>query len=182
MQTESFHDRHLTSAEEPLELSWEVFGELCRALALRVARACDPEVVIGIARAGVIPGAVIASMMRRDFHSIEISRREQGQVVRRRPSILSAAPRQARGRRVLVVDEITTSGDTMRLALAALREIEPAEIRTATCFVRPGGYQPDFHALATAAPLVYPWDRKIFASGDLIVNPRYDPSHPRLDG
>ena len=38
-------------------------------------------------------------------------------MVRQRPSILSAAPRQARGRRVLIVDEITTSGETLRWTL-----------------------------------------------------------------
>lgn len=156
-----------------LPLSWEMFGELCRALALKVAGAYDPEVIVGVARAGVIPGAVVACMMRKDFFSLKITRREGGQVVRQRPSVLSAAPRQARGKRVLVVDEITTSGDTLRLALAAVRDVNPAEVRTATCFARPTGYQPDYHALATESTLVYPWDLKVFEGGDLVVNPRY---------
>lgn len=168
---------HPTGAVRPdpdrLPLSWEMFGELCRALALKVAGAYDPEVIVGVARAGVIPGAVVACMMRRDFFSLKITRREGGQVVRQRPSVLSAAPRQARGKRVLVVDEITTSGDTLRLALAAVRDVNPAEVRTATCFARPTGYQPDYHALATASTLVYPWDLKVFEDGDLVVNPRY---------
>lgn len=158
---------------EHLALSWEVFGEFCRALALKVAGDYDPEIVVGVARAGVIPGAVIACMMRKDFFSLKISRREDGEVVRQRPSVLSAAPRQARGKRVLVVDEITTSGDTLRLALAAVRDAQPAEVRTATCFARPWGYAPDYHALATASTLVYPWDQKVFEGADLVVNPRY---------
>ena len=54
-----------TRPEQFLDLSWEMFGELCRALALRVARDYEPEVVVGIARAGVIPGAVIASILPR---------------------------------------------------------------------------------------------------------------------
>ena len=170
---ESYGERQEIPGQEVMELSWEMFGELCRALALRVARSYDPEVVIGIARLGVIPGAVVASMMRRDFFSLKITRRESGRVVRSRPSILSAAPKQARGRRVLIVDEVTTSGDTMRLALAAVREVGPMEVRTAASFVRPNGYQPDYHALSTGATLVYPWDRKVFDAGDLVVNPRY---------
>ena len=156
-----------------LALSWEIFGELCRSLALKVAGSYDPDVIVGVARAGVIPGAVVACMMRKDFFSLQITRKEGGEVVRQRPSVLSAAPRQARGKRVLVVDEITTSGDTMRLALAAVRDVQPTEVRTATCFARPGGYQPDYHALATASTLAYPWDQKVFEGGDLVVNPRY---------
>ncbi len=173
MLSASFNQRDVTPSDDFLELSWEMFGELCRALAMKVAQSYDPEIIIGIARAGVIPGAVVASIMRRDFFSLKITRREGGRVVRQRPSILSAAPRQARDKRVLIVDEITTSGDTMRLALAAVREVGPAEIRTATSFARTRGYQPNYYALATDSTLIYPWDRKIFDSGDLVVNPRY---------
>ena len=160
------------NSEETLELSWEMFGELCRALALKVAGDYDPDVIVGVARAGVIPGAVVASILRKDFYSMKISRREGGEV-RARPSILSAAPSQARGKKVLIVDEITTSGETLRLALAAVRDVGPAEVRTATSFVRPQGFQPTYFALATDATVIYPWDLKVFEGGDLVVNPRY---------
>ncbi|NNF13019.1 MAG: hypothetical protein HKN72_07345 [Gemmatimonadetes bacterium] len=158
--------------QEYIEVDWAMFGELCRALALKVAREYDPEVIVGIARAGVIPGAVIASILRLDFYSMKISRRS-GDDVRERPAVLSAAPREAEGRRVLIVDEITTSGDTLRLALAAVRDVHPAEVRTATSFARTTGYQPDFSALTMDANVIFPWDRKIFDGDELIVNPRY---------
>ena len=161
-------------SEQFLDLSWEMFGELCRALALRVAREYDPELVVGVARAGVIPGAVIASVLRLDFYSMKITRREGDAVVRERPEVLSAAPAQARERRVLLVDEITSSGDTLRLGLAACRDVAPAELRTATCFVRPQGYKPDYFALETDQTIVFPWDRKIFQGDTLVVNPRYE--------
>jgi hypoxanthine phosphoribosyltransferase len=156
------------------ELSWELFGELCRVLALRAARDFDPEVVIGIATAGVLPAAVIASVLQVDFYSLKISRREQGAVVHSYPRLLSDAPRQARGRRVLLVDEITTSGDTLRLALAAVRDVGPEEVRTATSFVKPGGYRPDYHALETESLIVFPWDRQILSEdGEFVTHPAY---------
>ena len=162
------------STPEFLDLTWEMFGELCRALALRVARDFDPDLVVGIARAGVFPGAVVASVLRKDFFSLTISRKEGGEVVRDRPAVLSAAPLQCQGKKILLVDEITSSGDTMRLGLAAVRDRGPAEVRTATCFARNAGYQPDFLALKTDATIIFPWDRKIFEDEELVVNPRYD--------
>jgi uncharacterized protein len=158
---------------EHLELDWAMFGELCRALALKVARDYDPEVVIGIARAGAIPAAIVASILRVDFYSMTISRRH-GDEVRERPEVLSAAPRNVAGKRVLIVDEITSSGDTLRLALAAVRDAQPLEVRTATSFARTTGYQPDYAALATDANVIFPWDRKIFDGNELVVNPRYE--------
>jgi len=163
----------LVQPNEFFEVSWEMFGELSRALALRVAREYDPEIVVGIARAGVIPAAVVASILRLDFYSMRISRKEGDEQVRERPAILSAAPPQSAGKRVLVVDEIATSGETLRLALAAVRDARPSEVRSATSFVRPRGYKPDYFALETDSTVIFPWDRKIFQGNELVVNPRY---------
>jgi len=174
----SFTDPTRNSASGPpkeyLDLSWEMFGELCRALALKVARDFEPDLVVGIARAGVIPGAVVASILRKDFYALTISRREGGELVRDRPAVLSAAPLQCRGMKVLLVDEITSSGETLRLGLAAIRDLGPEEVRTATSFTRWRGYKPDFTAMETDATVIFPWDRKIYEGEDLVVNPRYE--------
>ena len=61
-----------------LEVDWPFFGELCRALALRVAREYEPEVVLGVAKAGVIPGVVVASIMQCEFSSMAVTRHEAG--------------------------------------------------------------------------------------------------------
>jgi hypoxanthine phosphoribosyltransferase len=159
-----------------LELSWEFFGELCRVLAVRVASSgYQPEIVVGIAKAGVIPGAVVASILRCDFYSLKISRDLAGARVRARPKILSAAPHEAARKRVLIVDEICTSGETLRIALNALRQVGPAELHTATSLVKHGGYKPDFYALETDATVVFPWDRQILNDqGEIITNPMYE--------
>ena len=167
-------DLPTTQEGSVLELSWELFGELCRALAVRVAREYDPEVIVGIAAAGVIPGAVISAMLQKEFYAIKITRRETDAGVRRRPEVLSAAPPQLVGRRVLLVDEVCDSGDTMRLALAAVRDVGPSDVRTATSLVREGGYQPDYYALSTDGTVVFPWDREVIESGRLVINPEYD--------
>jgi hypoxanthine phosphoribosyltransferase len=158
-----------------LELSWDVFGELCRALALKVAQSgYRPDVVIGIAKAGVIPAAVVASMLRCDFFSMKISRDVGFERVRERPKIFSAAPREAANKRVLIVDEIATSGETLRMALNALRQVAPADMKTAVSFAK-GKYEPDFYALRTEATIVFPWDRQIVdQTGELLDNPHYD--------
>jgi hypoxanthine phosphoribosyltransferase len=80
---------------EVLEIDWTFFGELCRALALRVATAFDPEIVVGIAKAGVIPGAVVASILQRDFASMAVTR--SGADVR--PTLVTAPPPSVQGRR-----------------------------------------------------------------------------------
>jgi hypoxanthine phosphoribosyltransferase len=154
------------------EVDWPLFGELSRALALKVARAYDPEMVIGIATAGVIPGATIAAILQRDFHSILVSRRRGTEVVRQTPAILGAAPPQVRDRRVLLVDETCDTGDTMRLALASIVNAGAADVRTAVGF-RTGPYEPDFAGLETESTIILPWDREILVEGELVLRPEY---------
>jgi hypoxanthine phosphoribosyltransferase len=155
-----------------LEVEWPFFGELSRALALKVARAYDPELVIGVATSGVIPGAVIASILGREFHSMLVSRRYRAETVRDTPAVIGAAPHEVRGRRVLIVDETCDSGDTLRLAVNAVVNAGAGEVRTAVSF-RTGSYEPDFHALATESAIVLPWDREVLVDGELVLNPLY---------
>jgi uncharacterized protein len=159
-------------AKGVLDVEWPFFGELSRGLALKVSRSYDPEVVLGIATAGVVPGAVVAAILNREFHSIVVSRRWRAESIRESPAVLSAAPQDIRGRRVLIVDETCDTGDTIRLAVAAAVNAGASDVKTAVAF-KTGDYKPDFHGLATESAIILPWDREILIDGELVPNPLY---------
>ena len=164
--------RTVDAAKGVLEIEWPFFGELSRGLALKVARSYDPEIVIGIATAGVIPGAVIAAILGREFHSLVVSRKYKASRAREAPEVFGSAPAEVRGHRVLIVDETCDSGDTLHLAVSAVLEAGASEVRTAVAF-RTGEYAPDFHAIATESTIILPWDREILIDGELRPNPLY---------
>ena len=151
-----------------LEVDWPFFGEICRALALRVARDYQPEIVLGVAKAGVIPGVVVASILQCEFTSMTVTRREEDAA----PVLVSGPPSTIRGRRILVVDETCDTGSTMRLALNEVRALKPAEVRSAVSF-KTGEYAPDYHAFETDSFIILPWDREIVQAGELVVRPEY---------
>ncbi len=62
----------------------------------------------------------------------------------------------------------------MRLALAAVRDVGPGDVRTATALIRKGGYQPDYYALEAESTVVFPWDREVLQAGSLVLNPDYE--------
>ena len=157
-----------SAARGVLEVDWPFFGELCRALALRVAKEYQPEIVLGIAKAGVIPGVVVASIMQCDFVSMVVTREEAGA----EPIVVSGPPPSIRGRRVLVVDETCDTGSTMKLAMNEVRGLRPAEAKSAVSF-KTGEFTPDFHAFETDNFIILPWDREIIQGGELIVRPDY---------
>jgi hypoxanthine phosphoribosyltransferase len=151
-----------------MEVDWPFFGELCRGLALKVWRDYEPDLVVGIANAGVIPGAVIAAILRVDFASVALTRRREGEA----PALVSRPTLSPRGHRVLLVDETCDSGDTMRLAASVMREEGAKEVRTAVSF-RTASFHPDYWALQTPDFIILPWDRWIIQDGELIVRPDY---------
>ncbi|MDQ3208614.1 MAG: hypothetical protein M3Q37_08390 [Gemmatimonadota bacterium] len=151
-----------------MEVDWPFFGEICRALALRVAKEYQPEVVLGVAKAGVIPGVVVASIMQCDFASMVVTRNQAGAD----PVLVTGPPASIRGRRVLVVDETCDTGSTMKLALSEVRALQPSQVMSAVSF-KTGDYAPDFHAFETDNFIVLPWDREIIQAGELVVRPDY---------
>jgi hypoxanthine phosphoribosyltransferase len=157
------------SSRAVMEVDWPFFGELCRGLALKVSRDYAPDLVVGIARAGVIPGAVIASILRCDFSSIALTRLHEGEA----PALVSRPSQSPKGRRVLLVDETCDSGDTMRLAASVMREEGATALKTAVS-IRTGDYKPDYVALETKAFIILPWDRWVIAEGELVVRPDYE--------
>jgi uncharacterized protein len=151
-----------------LEVDWPFFGELCRALALRVVRDYQPEVVLGVAKAGVIPGVVVASILQCEFSSMVVTRKDVGGL----PVLVAGPPATIRGRRVLIVDETCDTGSTLKLALSEVRALKPKQVKTAVSF-KTGEYAPDYFAFKTENFIILPWDREIIQNGELIVRPDY---------
>lgn len=151
-----------------MEVDWPFFGELCRGLALKVWHDYEPDLVVGIANAGVIPGAVISAMLRVDFASVALTRRRVGDA----PALVSRPTLSPAGRRVLLVDETCDSGDTMRLAASVMKEEGAKEVRTAASF-RTGNFRPDYWALQSPDFIILPWDRWVIQDGELVVRPDY---------
>src|SRR2546428_6834052 len=93
-----------------LQVDWPFFGELCRALALKIFRDYDPELVIGIAKAGAIPGSVVASILQRDFASMTITREAGGS----RAVAVAGPPAPGAGRRGAVGGAARGTGGTTK--------------------------------------------------------------------
>lgn len=152
-----------------LEVEWPFFGELCRGLALKVWHDYQPNLVVGIARAGVIPGAVVASILRVDFASVTLRRSQEGEA----PSLISRPTQSPKGKNVLLVDSTCESGDTIRLALSVMKEEGARTVKTAVAF-RTGDYKPDFYAMQQTSTIILPWDREVIEEGEIVMRPDYE--------
>jgi hypoxanthine phosphoribosyltransferase len=161
--------KRATQPRAVLEVDWPFFGELCRGLALKVWHEYQPDLVVGIARAGVIPGAVVASILRTDFASVTLKRSQEGEA----PSLISRPTLSPRGKKVLLVDSTCDSGDTMRLALSVMKEEGARTVKTAVAF-KTGEYRTDYAAMQQASVIILPWDRDVIEGGEIVMRPDYE--------
>ena len=139
------------------ELSWSEFDTKVQALAARVQKSFKPDAVVGIAHGGVFVGGALASALARDFFPVRISRRSRDTVLAS-PRLAGAMPAELAGRRVLIVDDIASSGDTLELASQLAKAAGAKQIATAALVSRPGGFRPDFHSEHSKEFFVFPWD------------------------
>ena len=150
--------------------------EICREIALAAKEDFDPNMVVGIAKGGVIPAAIISSMLRVEFFPMRLSRRQQDVVVWDRPRILVPVAEEVRGKRVLIVDEAARSGETLRLAAGEAKKKGARRVKTASLFVQSHSWHPTWYAFENDGTVILPWDFEILEDGKFVIHPEYQES------
>jgi hypothetical protein len=141
------------------ELSWSQFDVHVQALARSVKSSFKPDAVVGVAHGGVFVGGALGSALKTEFFPVRISRRSRDNGGgRAAPKLFGEMPKELKGRNVLIVDDVSSSGDTLELAIALLQQVGAKQLRTAALIARKHGYAPDFAALTTEEFYVFPWD------------------------
>ncbi len=143
-------------------ISWARFHALARQLARRVhASGFRPDTLVAIGRGGYMPARILSDFLNvMDLTSFKI---EHYHATRKGREARVRYPLNAdlTGRRVLLVDDVSDSGDTFRVALAHLADCgRPAEVRTAALHhkvVSP--FLPDYYAQKVVKWrwIIYPW-------------------------
>lgn len=154
-------------------LTWEDLYEICKSISIAVAK-YDPDVILGIARGGLYPGTLISHMLQKDFYPIKLTRRQNDIVVSEHPVWVIKPPELIKNKKVLVVDEVCDSGETLEMAKEEALKIEPDSVKTAVLYSHKKGEKiPDFIGLITDELVLNPWDREVYRNGDFVIHPEY---------
>jgi hypoxanthine phosphoribosyltransferase len=154
-------------------VSWEEFHGICKALA-RAATTWRADLVLAIGRGGYYPGSLIAHMLQLDIFPVRLSRRVNDVVKFSDPQWLVEPPPTVRGRNVLVVDEMCSSGQTLTMVKTRADALGARQTRTAVLYAHTWGRGvPDAIGIVTDALVLNPWDREILRDGCFILHPEY---------
>jgi uncharacterized protein len=154
-------------------VTWEVFHGLCKGLAAAVAP-YRPEIILPVGRGGYYPGTLIAHLLQVEVYPVRLSRRVDDQVVYESPRWLLEPPAVVAGLRALVVDEISSTGETLKMVCQRASALGAASVRSAVLYAHSWGVDgPDYIGLISDALLLNPWDREVYRDGEFIFHPEY---------
>lgn len=120
-----------------------------------------PDVVVGIARGGVVPARFLADLLEADFATLQVEFYVGIGQTKVMPKLKHALTIDVAGKAVLLVDDIADSGKTLQLAITHLEKMGAAQVRTATLYHKPQSIvTPDFFEKQTLCWVVFPWDLK----------------------
>ncbi len=154
-------------------ISWEDFHGICKALTLSVSK-FKPEAILPIGRGGYYPGTLIAHMLQCEIYPVRISRRVNDIVRYDEPRWIVPPPTEIAQRRVLVVDEICDSGETIQMVKERCLAMGASEVKSAVLYSHTkASHVPDYIGIITDELLLNPWDREIFHDGRFQFSPEY---------
>lgn len=126
-----------------------------------VASGFQPQVIVGITRGGYMPARILADFF--GLMSLTTIKIEHYHGLKKAPIAIVSEPlaTDVAGKRVLLVDDVSDSGDSFDVALAHLQEQgRPSALRTAVLHHKTSSsYQPDFYAQRVIKWrwVIYPW-------------------------
>lgn len=156
-------------------ISWERFGELTRGLVEVLARE-KVDVVIGIARGGLIPAAAVATALRCEMFPIRLTRRMHDEIVHSTPVVLLDVAIQVANRKcAVVIDEIADSGQTLLRAVQLVSRRGVPRVLTATLAAHSWANPcPDYTALKTDGLVIFPWNGQAYINGQWQTHPEIE--------
>ena len=159
-----------TTSPDREELTWELFGTASRELSAQVvASGWVPDLIIAVARGGLIPAGAISyaigvramGSMNVEFYT-GIGETLAEPVVL--PPLMDAS--ELPGKKVLVVDDVADSGKTLKMVMELLRHeglqlggaSVPVEARSACIYLKPRSvHRPDYVWRETDKWINFPW-------------------------
>jgi hypoxanthine phosphoribosyltransferase len=157
-----------------LPLTWDDFAQLAARLA-ELLEPFHPEIIVGLARAGLFPATAVACSLRCELYPARLTRRLNDQVITDTPEWKVPISPAVAGKIVAVVDEMCDSGQTLSLADAQALELGARQVITASLVAHSWtDPAPHLTALVTDAFVIFPWDAQARVAGQWLTHPEIE--------
>ncbi len=119
-----------------------------------------PDMIVGVARGGLVVARLLSDLLSvSDLASVKISFYKGIDETNKTPIITQPVSESPRGKKILIVDDVADSGESLLLAKRHITENGAHSIKTATIHLKPWSKTiPDFYISRTDSWILYPWE------------------------
>jgi hypoxanthine phosphoribosyltransferase len=143
-------------------MSWDLFENLSKKVAERIKESgYQPDFMVGLARGGWVLSRVLCDYLGvKDLVSLKVEHWGVTATPDGKAQIKYPFDIDLSGRRVLVVDDITDTGESMMIAAEYVQSKNPAQIKTAALrHIEGSKFKPDFYGdIIKWRWVVFPWN------------------------
>ena len=119
---------------ECLVMDWDMFYGLSKKVAEKINKSgYKPDVIVGLARGGWVLARVLCDFVGvKDLVSLKVEHWGVTATPDGTAKIRNKINTDLKDKKVLVVDDLTDTGESMRVAVEYIKSLGPAEVRTAS--------------------------------------------------
>ena len=142
--------------------TWDRVYEMLIDLALRIrSSGFKPDYIVGVSRGGWTPGRILSDLLENSrTANIKIEFYVGIGKTAGKPVVTQVLAEDVTKKNVLVVDDVSDTGDSLKVAVDHMAERGAAAIKTATVYFKPNStFKPDFYADTTSDWIIFPWER-----------------------
>ena len=133
---------------------------------------CDPVSAIS---PQVSTRDAVACALRREMYPVRVTRRVNDEVQYESPIWRVDVPVTVAGQRVVVIDEIADSGETLAIVASRAEERRARRVWTMSLVAHTWADPfPDFTALTSDALIIFPWDKEILTEDGWQLHPELE--------
>jgi len=152
-------------------ISWEEFHQMSQRLAEEIV-GLDIDIIIGIARGGLYPATLISGMLQKELYPIRLTRRENDSIEFSEPVWRVDVSDIIKDKKVIIIDEITDTGETLSLAVKRAVSKSARIVTTAALFTHSWAKpKPDYFIAESDELIIFPWDQQILIDGHWQLHP-----------
>jgi xanthine phosphoribosyltransferase len=146
-------------------VSWKDIEDWTKGIMkMIIADDYNPDIIVGIARGGLVPARMVADyLFKKDLLSIKTEHWGVTATMDGKAVLKEKLNYDVSGKKVLIVDDITDTGESMRLSYNYIKSLNPAELKTTSMlYVNGSSYTPDYYGKGLSkeewAWFVFPWN------------------------
>jgi hypoxanthine phosphoribosyltransferase len=143
--------------------TWEKIYELLLNLANQIRKAgFKPDIIVGVARGGWPPARILSDLLESpEIANVKAEFYLSVAETKGEPVITQPVSVPVKGKKVLVVDDVTDTGKSLALVRDHLKEKGATDIKIATIYYKPWSIlTPDWFEKKTSRWIIFPWERK----------------------